>query len=349
MTLATGALLAAALPMPVQAQSRIRVTGGLGLAGGTGDLGRLTGLGMSGTLAVGVPVDERITIWIEGSADALSVAVNENVSGFTEFMTRYLVVGEYRVTWPWSPWRFSATLGAGATTFWDNAWLTFHPVGDDPVQPLFTTTVVRLSGTHFTVAPGFRASYSIDPNFDLELVGRYSLAMHGGESFRIDESGARTDLEPPGSPTTSWALTFGGRLRARGPPSEWTDLEPGDRVRAWGSDGSRLDGRLVSVDDRRLRLSTDSGITDMALENVQSAASLYSRADRGGLIGGAVLGALGFGLGYLAGQGLCDKADCSGEGVEAGIRLGLIAGIGGFIFGGLIGSATEGWREITSP
>lgn len=336
-----------AAPSPARAQSRVRVSGGLGLAGGSGELGRLTGLGMSGTLAVGLPVDERIAVWFEGSADGLSGA--DGVDGDTEYMTRYLATGEYRITWPWSAWRVSATLGAGATTFWDNSWATYELVNDNPVEPLHTTTIVAMSGTHFTVAPGLRASYSVDPNLDIEFVGRYSLALYDGESFRIDEVGGLTVLEPPGSPITSWAFTLGGRLRTGGPPSAWADLEPGDPVRVWGANGRQYDGRLVSVDESRLRLNTESGITDMGWTNVQSAAALNSRADRGSLIGGVALGVLGFGLGYLAGQGLCDKADCSGEGVGPGIGLGLIAGIGGFVFGGLIGGGSESWHDIGLP
>ncbi len=285
---------------PACAQSRARIAGGFGVASGIGSLAELTRPGLFGTVGVGFPRGDRFTFWLEGSAEGLPADTDPLVAqGDWQYSTRYLAAAEYRITRPWSRWRASATLGVGATTFWDNSW-AMYSIDEDGFFDFNEASIVVLDGTHFTVAPGFRAAYGVGPNLDLELVGRVNMALYGGEAFALDAFGVPTDIEPPGSPITSWGLTLGTRLRAGGAPFGWSEVEPGDRVRAWTLSGHPVEGRVISAAGGRLRLATAREPIDVALAGLQDAAVLHSRADRGGIIGAAVGGGAGLLLGALA-------------------------------------------------
>ena len=351
--LALGALaLAAGAASPAHAQSRTQIAGGFGIASGIGSLADLTKVGMYGTLGVGFPRGDRFTFWLEASAEGLPADTDPLVEqGDWQYSTRYLAAGEYRFTKPWSPWRVSATLGLGATTFWDNSWATYS-IDEDGFYDFNTASVVELTGTHFTVAPGFRAAYELAPNLDLELVGRVNMALYGGEAFAIDTAGVWTDIEPPGSPITSWGLSLGTRLRAGGPPSDWSDLEPGDQVRAWTLSGHQVEGRLVSTEGGRLRLAVGQESIDVALDGLQDAAVLHSSADRGGWIGAAALGGLGVLLGAAAtgvGCSLDDSASgCSNSDWVAGpVVLGLTGAVAGFVLGTVLGGLDDKWSSLS--
>jgi hypothetical protein len=331
-------LLVAGGTAPLQAQSRPRIATGFGLAVPAGSMADVAPLGLSGTVGVGFPTSERFTLWLEGSADAL---------GEEQISTRYLAGAEYLFTQPWSRWRLSGTMGAGATTFWDNAWYPYTIAEDGS----YYGWEVRLSGTHFTVAPGFRAGYSLAPNLDLELIGRVNMALYEGEAFAYDTLGVRTDLEPPGSPITFWGLTLGSRLRAGGPPSDWSDVGPGDQVRVWTLSGHQVEGRVVSTRDGRLSLVNGEERVDVPLDGLQSAAVRHTRADHGGVLGTAIGGGAGALLGLLA-AGLGCSLDDSGSGCTAGeyagatLAFGLIGGATGFLFGTLLGSANDEWSDL---
>ena len=202
------------------------------------------------------------------------------------------------------------------------------------------------------MAPGFRAAYELAPNLDLELVGRVNMALYGGEAFAIDTAGVWTEIEPPGSPITSWGLSLGTRLRAGGPPSDWSDLEPGDQVRAWTLSGHQVEGRLVSTEGGRLRLAVGQESIDVALDGLQDAAVLHSSADRGGWIGAAALGGLGVLLGAAAtgiGCSMNESASgCSNSDWVAGpVVLGLTGAVAGFVFGTLLGGLSDQWIGIS--
>jgi len=349
---ALGATLAAGTATPAHAQSRTQIAGGFGIASGLGGLADLTGVGMFGALGVGFPRGDRFTFWLEGSAEGLPPDSDPLVEqGEWQYSTRYLASAEYRFTRPWDSWRVSATLGLGATTFWDNSWATYS-IDEDGFYDFNTASIVELSGTHFTVAPGFRASYGLTPNLDLELVGRVNMALYDGEAFAFDTAGVRTDLEPPGSPITSWGLTLGTRLRTGGAPSEWSDLEPGDQVRAWTLSGHEIEGRLVSTEGGRLRLASGRDSIDVALDGLQSAAALYTKADHGGVLGAAILGGAGIVLGALATGVGCSVDDSasgcsSGDWVAGPVALGLTGAVAGFFFGSLLGSLSEQWSDLS--
>jgi hypothetical protein len=349
---ALGAALAAGAATPAHAQSRTQIAGGFGIASGLGSLADLTGVGMSGTIGVGFPRGDRFTFWLEGSAEGLPSDSDPLVEqGGWQYSTRYLAAAEYRFTRPWSPWRASASLGVGATTFWDNSW-AMYSIDEDGFYDFNTASVVELTGTHFTVAPGFRAAYELAPTLDLELVGRVNMALYGGEAFAVDTAGVYTDIEPPGSPITSWGVTLGTRLRAGGAPSDWVDLEPGDRVRAWTLSGHEIEGRLVSAKGGRLRLASGRDSIDVALDGLQSAAALYTKADHGGVLGAAILGGAGIVLGALAtgvGCSVDDSASgCStGDWVAGPVALGLTGAVAGFFFGSLLGSLSEQWSDLS--
>jgi hypothetical protein len=184
LVLALGAVaLADGAASPAHAQSRTQIAGGLGITSGVGSLADLTSIGMFGTLGVGFSRGDRFTFWLEGSAEGLPSDTDPLVEqGDWQYSTRYLAAGEYRFTRPWSPWRASATLGLGATTFWDNSWARYS-IDEDGFYDFNTASVVELTGTHFTVAPRFRAAYALAPNLDLELVGRVNMALYKGEAF----------------------------------------------------------------------------------------------------------------------------------------------------------------------
>jgi hypothetical protein len=334
-------VVAAGSAPPAHAQSRTRIAAGFGFASAAGSMSDVAGLGLYGAVGVGFPRGDRLTLWLEGSAEVLG---EEQVS------TRYLAGAEYLFTQPWSPWRLSGTLGAGATTFWDNQWYPYT-IGEDGS---YYGWEVRLSGTHFTVAPGFRAGYALAPNVDLELVGRVNMALYGGEAFTYDGTGVRTDLEPPGSPITSWGLTLGSRLRAGGPPSEWSDVQSGDHVRAWTLSGHQVEGRVVSTRDGRLILASGEERLDLPVEGLQGAAIRHSKADRGGVLGAAIGGGAGVLFGLLA-AGLGCSLDDSGSGCSGGeyaaasVVFGLIGGATGFIVGTLLGSGSGQWSDLTVP
>ena len=348
------AALAAAAASPAHSQSRTQIAGGFGVASGVGNLADLTSLGWFGTLGVGFPRGDRFTFWLEASAEGLPSDSDPLVEeGDWQYSTRYLAGAEYRFTRPWSPWRASATLGIGATTFWDNSWARYS-IDEDGFYDFNTASVVELTGTHFTVAPGLRAAYELAPNLDLELVGRVNMALYGGEAFSVDTAGVRTDIEPPGSPITSWGLSLGTRLRAGGPPSDWSDLEPGDRVRAWTLSGHQVEGRLVSAEGGRLRLAVGQESIDVALDGLQDTAVLHSSADRGGLIGAAVLGGVGALLGAAATGIGCSTDDSSsgcssGDWVAGPVALGLTGAVAGFVFGTLLGGLSDEWVGISVP
>jgi len=334
---AAALLACVAAPSPLHAQHRTRIAAGFGVAAPAGSIADVAGVGLSGSIGVGFPTSDRLTLWLEGSVDAL---------GEEEISTRYLAGAEYLFTQPWGRWRLSGTLGAGATTFWDNQWYPYT-IGEDGS---FYSWEVRLNGTHFTVAPGFRARYAVAPNLDLELVGRANMALYEGEAFTYDGLGVRTDLEPPGSPITFWGLTLGSRLRAGGPPSQWSEVEPGDRVRVWTLSGHEVEGRVVSARNGTLGLMSGDERVDLPLEGLQGAAVHYTRADHGGVLGAAIGGGAGVVLGLLgAGVGcsLNEGSGCS-AGQYAGVSLafGLIGGATGFIVGTLIGSASDEWSEL---
>ena len=344
--------LAAGCASHAEAQSRTRIAGGFGIASGVGSLADLTRPGWFGTLGVGFPRGDRFTFWLEASAEGLPSDSDPLIEqGDWQYSTRYLAAAEYRFTRPWNRWRASATLGIGATTFWDNSWARYS-IDEDGFYDFNTASVVELTGTHFTVAPGFRAAYELAPNLDLELVGRVNMALYGGEAFAVDTAGVWTDIEPPGSPITSWGLSLGTRLRAGGPPSDWSDLEPGDHVRAWTLSGHQVEGRLVSAEEGRLRLATGQESIDVALDGLQDAAVLHSSADRGGLIGAAVLGGVGVLLGAAAtgvGCSLDDSASgcSSGDWVAGPVALGLTGAVAGFIFGTLLGGLSDEWIGLS--
>ena len=344
--------LVASTGTSAHAQSRTQIAGGFGIASGIGSLGELTRPGMYGTLGVGFPRGDRFTFWLEASAEGLPSDSDPLVEqGDWQYSTRYLAAAEYRFTRPWSRWRASASLGLGATTFWDNSWATYS-LDEDGFYDFNTALVVELTGTHFTVAPGFRAAYELAPNLDLELVGRVNMALYEGEASAIDTAGVRSDIEPPGSPITSWGLSLGTRLRAGGPPSEWSDLEPGDQVRAWTLSGHQVEGRLVSTEGGRLRLAVGQESIDVALDGLQDAAVLHSSADRGGWIGAAALGGLGVLLGAAAtGVGCSTSESSSGcsssEWVAVPVALGLTGAVAGFVFGTLLGGLSEEWSGLS--
>jgi len=349
--MAAAATLAAGAMSTSSAQSRTQVAGGFGIASGAGNLADLTGVGLFGTVGVGFPKGDRFTFWLEGSGEGLPSDSDPLVEqGDWQYSTRYLAGAEYRFTRAWNPWHVSATLGLGATTFWDNSWARYS-IADDGSPDFGTVSIVELSGTHFTVAPGFRAAYAIGPNLDVELLGRVNMALYGGEAFAIDTAGAWSDVEPPGSPITSWGLTLGTRLRAGGAPSEWSDLEPGDRVRAWTLSGHQVEGRLVSAQGGRLRLASGRDSVDVALDGLQSAAALHSRADKGGILGASIGGGIGALLGGLAagfGCSLDDSASgcSSGDWVPATVALGLTGAVAGFVFGTLLGGLDDEWSDL---
>jgi len=351
--LALGALaLAASSASSAHAQSRTQIAGGFGLASGVGSLADLTRPGWFGTLGVGFPRGDRFTFWLEASAEGLPADSDPLVEqGDWQYSTRYLAAAEYRLTRPWNRWRASATLGIGATTFWDNSWARYS-IDEDGFYDFNTASVVELTGTHFTVAPGFRAAYELAPNLDLELVGRVNMALYGGEAFAIDTAGVWTEIEPPGSPITSWGLSLGTRLRAGGPPSDWSDVEPGDQVRAWTLSGHQVEGRLVSAEEGRLRLASGQETIDVALDGLQDAAVLHSSADRGGWIGAAALGGLGVLLGAAAtgvGCSLDDSASgCSNSDWVAGpVVLGLTGAVAGFVLGTVLGGLDDKWSSLS--
>ena len=296
-------------------------------------------LGLSGVIGVGFPTSDRLTLWLEGSADAM---------GEEQISTRYLAGAEYLLTPPPGPWRLSGTVGVGATTYWDNQWYPYS-IGEDGS---YYGREVRLSGTHLTVSPGFRARYAISPNLDLELIGRVNMAMYEGEAFTYDTTGVRRDLEPPGSPITSWGLALGSRLRAGGPPSAWQEVKPGDQLRVWTLSGHEVEGRVVSARDGRLVLAAGEERVDIPLEGLQGAAVRHSRADHGGVLGAAIGGGAGALLGLLAAGVGCalneSSSGCSG-GQYAGalVGLGVVGGATGFVFGTLLGSARDEWSEVS--
>lgn len=349
--LAGAAALSSGAASPVHAQSRTRVAGGFGVASGFGDLADLTGVGAFGRVGVGFPRGDRFTFWLEGSAEGLPSDSDPRIEqGDWQYATRYLAIAEYRFTRPWSPWRLSGTLGAGATTFWDNSWYLFS-TGDDGWPDYEVAGIVELSGTHLTAAPGFGAAYAIAPNLDVELLGRANLTFHGGEAFAFDTAGARFDVEPPGSPITSWNLSIGTRLRAGGVPSEWSDLEAGDRVRVWTAAGRQVEGRLVAAERGILRLHSGGELVELGFGELQSAAAHHTRADRGAIIGAASLGGLGALLGGLAagvGCSVSEGDDCS-DWVAGPVALGLTGAVTGFVLGSLLGGLGDGWSALPVP
>jgi hypothetical protein len=343
------ALVSAITAVEAVAQ-RARVATGFGVATGIGSIGQVTGPGGYGTIGAGFPRGDRFTFWIEGSAEGLPGGSNPELSGDDwQWVTRYLAAGEYRFTRPWNAWRVSGTLGIGVSTFWDDEWPVWPTSGSGLPDLETGPDIVALSGTHFTLAPGFRVAYSIDPNLDLELVGRANVALYEGETFRFDTTGVRIDLEPPGSPIASWGLTLGTRLRAGGAPHDREGLEPGDRVRLWTTDGRQLEGRWIGIAGRRLSLagaSDDGGVTRIDVDAVQNAAVLQSSADRGGLIGAGVVGAAGVFLGVIAGQVGCE-VDCSGAWVGPAAAAGLAGAAMGFVAGSLLGGLEHDWKALS--
>jgi hypothetical protein len=229
-----------------------------------------------------------------------------------------------------------------------------YSIDEDGFFDFNEASIVVLDGTHFTVAPGFRAAYGVGPNLDLELVGRVNMALYGGEAFALDAFGVPTDIEPPGSPITSWGLTLGTRLRAGGAPFGWSEVEPGDRVRAWTLSGHRVEGRVISTAGGRLRLATAREPIDVALAGLQDATVLHSRADRGGIIGAAVGGGAGLLLGALAagiGCSLNDSASgcSSSDWVAVPVGLALTGAVAGFVFGTALGGTSDEWSPIAAP
>ncbi len=145
------------------------------------------------------------------------------------------------------------------------------------------------------------------------------------------------------------ALAFAliaGPLVAQQPVANTMSVEPGTRIRAWGSASTLpVTGTLVSTSGSSLRIAHDRDTADV--QNVTRIQVVNGR--RGHALAGALVGAVAVGGTLaIAGAASCPSNNCiPGAGVAAGI-LGVGGAAVGALVGGIVGAVihTDRWQDV---
>ena len=177
---ALGFLAASAAPAQAQARmgesSKWSVDGRAGIGVPIGDFSDLAVDDVAPTFGVGVgyAVHPRVTVRVDGDVEMYGGTTFDDGLGGTGpdiSLWHYGAGAEFEVTPPAGPWKVSANVGAGATT-WDTD------------EFLSQAGVAEVSDTYFTASGGLRAGYEVARSVSVFVGGQWYLQFSDAEALR---------------------------------------------------------------------------------------------------------------------------------------------------------------------